>query len=147
MGSLTDIQEKLTQAGLKITHQRLVIYEALIKSMSHPTAEYIYEKIKKKNPSMSLGTVHKTLDKFVEVDLAKKVLSVDHLKRFDANLAHHNHIYLENSKEIIDYHDEELQDLILEYLKKKDLKNIKIKDVQLQINADKIDQKLSVSIK
>ncbi|MBK6263488.1 transcriptional repressor [Marivirga sp. S37H4] len=147
MVTLTDIKDKLTEANLKITHQRLVIYEALLKCMNHPTAEYIYDKIKEDNPSVSLGTVHKTLDKFVEVDLAKKVLSTDHLKRFDANISKHNHIYLENSKEIIDYHDEELQQIILDYLKKKKLNNIKIKDVQLQINADKIDKKLSVSIK
>lgn len=147
MVSLTDIKDKLTSVGLKVTQQRLVIYDALIKSLNHPTAENIYEDIKKDNPSVSLGTVHKTLNTFVDAQLINKVSSIDHLKRFDANLTKHNHIYLENTKEIIDYEDTELQQLIVDYLKNKKLTNIELKDVQLQINANKINKKLAVSIK
>ncbi len=147
MISLIDIKDKLTSAGLKVTQQRLVIYDALIKSLSHPTAENIYEEIKRDNPSVSLGTVHKTLDTFVDSQLIRKVSSTDHLKRFDANLNGHNHIYLENTKEIIDYEDEGLQQLIMDYLKKKSLVNIELKNVQLQINANKINKELAVTIK
>ncbi len=147
MISLIDIKDKLTSVGLKVTQQRLVIYDALIKSLSHPTAENIFEEIKNDNPSVSLGTVHKTLATFVQAHLIRKVSSVDHLKRFDANLNRHNHIYLENTKEIIDYEDEDLQELIVNYLKSKNLINIELTDVQLQINANKIDKKLAVSIK
>ena len=146
MKKLTDIKEKLLSANLKATHQRLVIYEALLKEMSHPTVEFLYEKVKKQNPTLSLGTVHKTLDVLVEAGLVKRVSSTDQIKRFDANLEKHNHIYLENSKEIIDYQDEELQKLVMEYLAKKQFKNIEIKDVQLQIKADKIDKKSAVEI-
>ncbi len=147
MISLIDIKDKLTSAGLKVTQQRLVIYDALIKSLSHPTAENIYEEIKSDNPSVSLGTVHKTLDTFVDSQLIRKVSSIDHLKRFDANLNRHNHIYLENTKEIIDYEDEGLQQLIMDYLKNKSLINIELKNVQLQINANKINKELAVTIK
>ncbi len=147
MISLIDIKEKLAAAGLKVTHQRLVIYDALIRNLSHPTAEIIYEEIKNDNPSVSLGTVHKTMETFVKAQLIRKVSSVDHLKRFDANLSKHNHIYLENTKEIIDYEDDDLQQLIINYLKSKKLINIELADVQLQINANKINTKLAVSIK
>jgi hypothetical protein len=37
--------------------------------------------------------------------------------------------------------------LIMEYLSKKQFKNIRIKDVQLQINADKLDEALAADIK
>lgn len=147
MSELINIKEKLTKSGLKVTHQRLIIYDYLIKAIHHPTAESIYEEIKDDNPSISLGTVHKTLDTFIEVGLVRKVSSTDNKKRFDANMEKHNHIYFENSKEIIDYHDDELQKIILNYLEKKELSNIEIKDIQLQINAKKIDERSSVSIK
>jgi Fur family peroxide stress response transcriptional regulator len=147
MKKLTDIKEKLLSANLKATHQRLVIYDALLQEMSHPTVEHLYDKVKSKNPTLSLGTVHKTLDVLVEAGLVKRVSSKDQTKRFDANLENHNHIYLENSKEIIDYPDAELQELIMEYLAKKQFKNIRIKDVQLQINADKLDEAVAVDIK
>jgi Fur family peroxide stress response transcriptional regulator len=147
MISLIEIKDKLAASGLKVTQQRLVIYDALIKSLSHPTAEEIYEEIKSENPALSVGTVYKTLQRFVQAQLIRKVSTVDHLKRFDANLAKHNHIYLENTKEIIDYEDEDLQQVIVNYLKSKNLINIELTDVQLQINAKKINKKLAVSIK
>lgn len=147
MKKLIDIKEKLLSANLKATHQRLVIYEALMQEMSHPTVEQLYDKVKKKNPTLSLGTVHKTLDVLVDAGLVKRVSSTDQIKRFDANLENHNHIYLENSKEIIDYPDEELQSLVMDYLTKKQFKNIKIKEVQLQIKADKLDKELAIDIK
>jgi Fur family peroxide stress response transcriptional regulator len=145
--SLTDIKEKLLSANLKATHQRLVIYEALLQEMTHPTVEYLFDKVKVNNPTISLGTVHKTLDTLVDAGLVKRVSSTDQTKRFDANLEKHNHIYLENSKEIVDYHDEELQQMVMDYLAKKNFKNIKIKEVQLQINADKLDADSAIEIK
>lgn len=145
--ALTDIKNKLIAADLKATHQRLVIYEALLAEMSHPTVELLYDKIKRKNPSLSLGTVHKTLDTLVTAGLVKRVSSTDKIKRFDANLEKHNHIYLENTQEIMDYHDEDLQELVINYLAKKEFKNIKIKEVQLQINAEKVDPDSAVEIK
>lgn len=42
------IRELLKQKGLKITPQRVAIYEAVLKLRNHPTAEKITEHIKKK---------------------------------------------------------------------------------------------------
>jgi Fur family peroxide stress response transcriptional regulator len=147
MSTLSDVREKLVDANLKATHQRIVIYDAVLQMMDHPTAERVFDHVKPSNPSISIGTVYKTLDTLVEAGLVHKVSSTDHSMRYDSNIAHHNHIYLEDTKEIVDYHDEELQSMVLEYLKRKKLKNIEIKDVQLQINARKVDKDSSISIK
>jgi Fur family transcriptional regulator, peroxide stress response regulator len=145
--SYKSLKAKLGEFSLKATQQRIVIYEALLRLENHPAAEAIYEAIKPNNPSVSLGTVYKTLDTFVTVGLAVKVMSEEGFMRYDANMGYHNHIYCTNTKELLDYEDEELNTLIEEFFKKKNIQNLKIKDVRLQINGEKIDLEKNVTIK
>jgi Fur family transcriptional regulator, peroxide stress response regulator len=140
------LKAKLTDFNLKATHQRIVIYEALLK-LNHPSAESIFEQIKVNSPSISLGTIYKTLDTMVSSGLAVKVSSEDGNMRYDANMGSHNHIYCVNTNEIMDYEDEELNLLIEEFFRKKNIENLKIKDIRLQINGEKIDLLKEVSIK
>lgn len=141
-----DLKKRLIDFGLKATQQRIVIYEALALSKSHPTAEIIFEKIRPSNPSISLATVYKTLDSFVGVHLAEKVLSDNGTFRYDANTGFHNHIYCTNTKEIVDYEDKDLTILIEAFFKKKNIVNLKIKDIRLQINGEKIDPEKDIFI-
>jgi Fur family peroxide stress response transcriptional regulator len=144
--SYTSLKAKLAEFKLKATHQRIVIYEALLK-LNHPSAESIFDQIKIVAPSISLGTIYKTLDTMVISGLAVKVSSEDGNMRYDANMGSHNHIYCFNTKEIMDYEDEELNQLIEEFFRKKHIENLKIKDIRLQINGEKIDLNKEVSIK
>lgn len=140
------IKDKLARAGLKITQQRIVIYHALVEITNHPSAEKIYEKVQFDNPSISLGTVYKTLDTFVLAGLVSKVLTDEGNMRYDANLDYHNHIYCTNTKEIIDYYNEDLNKLLENFFREKQVKNMQIKDIRLQINAEKIDPDKDVEI-
>ncbi len=133
------LKEKISQAGLKSTQQRIVIYDAVLKMKLHPTAEKIFEKVQKDNPSISLGTVYKTLEALIAAGLVSKVHTDEGNMRYDANLDYHNHIYCTNTKEIFDYYNEELNMLLENFFKEKTLKNLDIKDIRLQINAVKID--------
>lgn len=134
-----DLKNRILQFGLKVTQQRIVIYEALKGMKDHPTAETIYEYLRPSNPSMSLATVYKTLDTFVHVGLIEKVSSGEGIYRYEANISSHNHIYCTNTKEIVDYEDAELNKLIEDYFLSKEIFNLKIKDIRLQINGEKID--------
>ncbi len=140
------IKAKIIHAGLKATQQRIVLYDALLKVENHPTVEQLFETVKPDNPSISLGTVYKTLDKLIEVGLVEKVMSREGQMRYDANLANHNHIYCTNTGEIIDYYDEELNDLIKSFFSQKKLQNVRIQDIRLQINAEKVNPNEDVSI-
>ena len=140
-------KERLMEAGLKATHQRLVILDALQDSRQHPTAEQVYATIKPGNPTISLATVYKTLETFVENDLIHKVSTREGQMRYDPVLDNHGHIFCANTHEIVDYYDEELEDLITEFFKKKKVSNLKIKNITLQINGEKLDPDKEVSIK
>lgn len=140
MITLNDIQKKLADTGLKSTPQRLIIYDTLFGMDNHPTPEMVYELVKEKNPGISLGTVYKTLETFVSVGLAEKVMTGEGFLRFDAKTENHNHIYLTDSKEIIDFEDEGLNNLLKEYFSKNSIKNLNIKDIRIQVMGEKIDK-------
>lgn len=148
--SITDfhiIREKLNEYNVKATQQRIVIYASLISSKEHPTTDSIFEKIKENNPSISLATVYKTLETFVEKGLVKKVMTDDGYMRYDGMTEPHHHIYCTDTHEIVDYDDDELLVLIKSYLAKKDIKNLSIENICVQINGKKIDQNKPISIK
>ena len=42
-----ELREELKQKGLRVTPQRVVIYEAVVNLKNHPTAENIIDYIKK----------------------------------------------------------------------------------------------------
>ena len=136
----------LASKGLKITHQRIVVYQAVLHSKDHPTAEQIYESIKSNNPSISLATVYKTLETFAENHLINKVSSPQGKMRYDARIDNHNHIYISNTNEIVDYEDDELRDILLNYLNNKIFSNLNITDFKLQIKGEKINPKKGISI-
>ena len=144
--SHSEIKEKIIHAGLKATHQRIVIYAALMQMCDHPTAEKIFENIAAANPSISMGTLYKTLDHLVAVNLIAKVKSDEGSYRYDANVDNHNHIYCTNTNEILDYEDHELDVILEEYFKNKKIKNLKITDIRLQINGERLDLKKAISI-
>ena len=67
--------------------------------------------------------------------------------KYDGNTDEHNHLYCSNTLEIIDYVDEELNQMIRDYLSKKQFTNFEINDFELQIKGEKISPGKDVSIK
>ncbi len=128
-----DIKKKITDSGLKVTHQRIAVYEALANSKEHPTAEMLTEHVNEKYPYISTATVYKTLDTFVQKGLIFKVKTDSDKMRYDASTEQHHHIYCKDTGEIKDYHDEELNRLLKEHFRKKNIENFEIEDIKLQI--------------
>lgn len=141
-----EITAALAGKKLKITHQRIVVYQAMVLAKNHPTAEQIFDSIKTKNPSITLATVYKTLETFAENHLINKVSSPRGAMRYDARIDNHNHIYVSNTNEIIDFEDEQLKDILLSYLNKKEFNNLNITDFKLQVKGEKINPKKGISI-
>ncbi len=85
--------EVLRSHGLQVTHQRLAVYQELYNTIDeHPDAEMIYREVRKRFPMISLGTVYKTLERFAEVGLVRKVSPTTEVARYDADLSSHHHL-------------------------------------------------------
>lgn len=78
---------------LRMTHQREVILQELKKCKTHPSADELYERVKKKLPRISLATVYRNLEILSETGAINKIEISGRQKRFDWELDKHNHIY------------------------------------------------------
>lgn len=136
----------LAEKGLKATSQRMLMLEVLLTSKQHPSADNIFECVKNNIPGLSLGTVYKTLETFVEHGLVHQVLTNEGFMRYDGNTHKHNHIYCVNTNEILDYKDDELETLLFQFFKEKNIQNLSIQDIKVQINAVKIDPNKNITI-
>lgn len=95
----------LRDHGLQVTYQRLAIYQALCHTLEHPSAEDIYQQVRKRFPMISLGTVYKTLERFYDVGLVQKVSPVTEIARYDADITHHHHLVCVKCQSIQDVLD------------------------------------------
>ena len=75
-----------------MTRQRRVILEELRKVNTHPSADEIYEIVRKRLPRISLGTVYRNLEILSDSGDIQKLETGCSLKRFDGNLSEHCHI-------------------------------------------------------
>lgn len=76
----------------RMTHQRRVILEEVLKSHNHPTADEIYEKVRVRMPKVSMGTVYRNLDILAASGFIKRLSSNRPQMRFDGNTSEHYHL-------------------------------------------------------
>lgn len=133
--SIEEIRNKLSEKGLKITPQRLAILDAIYKLGDHPTADNIIEYIRQSNPNIASGTVYKVLDILIEKKLLKKVTTDKDVMRYDGIMENHHHLYCSECDVIEDYKDEKLDELLIEYFKKKKFTGFKLEDIVVQIRG------------
>jgi Fur family peroxide stress response transcriptional regulator len=105
-----NVAEEFRKHGLKLTHQRLAVYETLLKSDEHPSAEEIYQSIKRDYPMLSRNTIYTTLETLKGLGLITEV-SVWHKARYDANTDSHHHVVCMKCKKIDDVHDHNLDEI------------------------------------
>jgi Fur family peroxide stress response transcriptional regulator len=108
---LAAFRRRCAALGLALTPQRLAIYEALAGDDSHPSAADVYNRIKPALPSLSLGTVYRTLELFERQGLVARVHVAGDEARFDAHLDDHQHLVCVRCRRVIDFQDPRLQRL------------------------------------
>ena len=135
-GMVNEIKSKLIEKGLKVTHQRLSILEAIYELNNHPTADQIIEHIRPSNPALATGTVYKVLDTLVENGLVARVKSDKDIMRYDADVdSQHHHVYCNDCDVIMDYESEDLDNMLKEFFSKNGIENFEIEGIKLQING------------
>jgi len=84
--------ERCRSTGLKVTHQRVAIFNYLAGTESHPSPDEVYETIRVRLPSISLATVYKVLDQFHRQGFLRRVSTEGQVARYDARMEHHHHL-------------------------------------------------------
>jgi Fur family peroxide stress response transcriptional regulator len=101
----------LREAGLPVTSQRRMVYEAMLEREDHPTAEQIYEVVRRKLPQISRMTVHRILHTFVALGLVDKTCHPGSAARFDPKTHPHHHLVCLECGAIMDVEDPRLDQM------------------------------------
>ncbi len=89
---------------LKNSKQREAVLEYLKGRTDHPTAEQIYDAVKKDFPRISLGTVYRNLSVLSEQHLIQKIVCENgDSYRFDYNMMPHSHFSCTKCGKILDF--------------------------------------------
>ena len=78
-------------ATLKYSRQRESIKEFLMTRKDHPTADVVYENMKKIYPNISLGTVYRNLSLLSEIGEIQKLSNFGGADHFDGCVTPHCH--------------------------------------------------------
>ena len=77
---------------VRMTHQREIILEELKQLKTHPTADELYDIVRKRLPKISLATVYRNLDVLADLGMIQRIEISGRQKRFDGNPEPHHHI-------------------------------------------------------
>lgn len=87
---------------MRCTRQRVAIYERLLSTNSHPTAEELFEQVRGECDGLSLATVYNTLEALCDAGLCRKLTFNCGCARYDAETHPHLHLLNDDTGEIHD---------------------------------------------
>lgn len=76
--------------AFRMTRQRRIILDEVRAVKSHPTADEIYEQVRRRIPRISMGTVYRNLEFLADSGIIRRM--VGNPMRFDGNTSPHYHV-------------------------------------------------------
>jgi len=87
-----------------MTPQRLAVLEALRSVSCHPTADELFDSVRRRLPRVSLATVYRNLELLARMGLATAISVPGMPRRFDGDTREHLHVRCERCGRIADAH-------------------------------------------
>ncbi len=107
-----DIESLCATKGLRITDQRRVIARILGEADDHPDVETLHTRAAAIDPRISIATVYRTVRLFEEAGILERHEFGDGRSRYEAaSDAHHDHLIDVETGNVIEFVDEELEEL------------------------------------
>lgn len=117
------------EKGLKVTSQRLAVCNFILSRKDHPTAEQIYQELRRQYPTISLGTIYKTLSLLKELGLVQELGFKEGSVRYDPDMEPHINMVCSKCGKIYDYKAENV----------KKMWNLIISDLGIKPKGQRID--------
>jgi|TARA_B100001971_G_scaffold25658_1_gene20111 Fur family ferric uptake transcriptional regulator len=106
------LEQKCIAKGVKLTDQRKTIAKAMSNSNDHPDVDELYKRVSKIDTKISIATVYRTVKLFEEVGIiAKHDFKGGKARYEELNESHHDHLINIKTGEIIEFVDEEIENL------------------------------------
>jgi Fe2+ or Zn2+ uptake regulation protein len=110
---MSDSRRKAAKkAPYRRSRQRDRILELLRSTESHPTANWLYARMRKEFPDLSMGTVYRNIGILVEQGLINRIAFGSTFDRLDARTTRHYHFICEECRDIYDLEPPRRADLV-----------------------------------
>jgi len=87
----------------RYSRQRERLLAILRSTETHPTAAWLYDRLKKEFPSLSLGTVYRNLAILIAQGLVRKIDAGSTFDRYEAKTTPHYHLICRTCGKIVDF--------------------------------------------
>ncbi len=106
------IEQKCIKKGVKLTDQRKIIAKVMSESDDHPNVDELYKRVTQIDAKISIATVYRTVKLFEESGILTKHDFKGGKARYEElSEHHHDHLIDIKSGEIIEFVDEEIEEL------------------------------------
>lgn len=97
-----ELNERLATSGLRFTAQRQHVYDVLLNTRDHPTAEEVFMRAKQTISDISVATVYNCLDALVKCNLVRQVNVDRGATRYCPNMKDHFHFCCDECGKVFD---------------------------------------------
>jgi len=97
-----ELNNRLVTSGFRFTPQREHVYQVLLDTRDHPTAEEVFLRAKGDRSDISLATVYNCLDALVKCRLVRQVNFERGATRYCPNMQEHSHFYCQECGQVFD---------------------------------------------
>ncbi len=130
------IEQKCAAKGVKLTDQRRIIAKVMSESQDHPDVNELYLRVSKFDSKISIATVYRTVKLFEEAGIITKHDFKGGKARYEeVSEGHHDHLIDVKTGEIIEFVDEEIENLQNKIAEKH---GYKLVDHRLELYGSKI---------
>ena len=106
------IEEKCLKAGVRLTDQRKLIAKVMSESEDHPDVDELHRRVSKLDSKTSIATVYRTVKLFEETGIVSKHDFKGTKARYEqVPSEHHDHLIDVNTGEIIEFVNEDIENL------------------------------------
>ena len=106
------IEKKCIAKGVKLTEQRKIIAKVKSESTDHPDVDELYKRVSQIDSKISIATVYRTVKLFEESGiLAKHDFKGGKARYEELSESHHDHLIDVKTGDIIEFVDEEIEEL------------------------------------
>ena len=111
-GLQSRLEKLCIERGMKMTEQRRVIARVISDADDHPDVEELFRRSSAADENISIATVYRTVRLFEEAGLLDRHDFGDGRSRYEeASDDHHDHLIDVQSGKVIEFHDEEVEEL------------------------------------
>lgn len=130
---MDELKQILRSKQIQVTQQRLEVLRVLHELNTHVTVDDVVSALKKKDITLTLASVYNILGTFEKKGLVMKIGAAGEPIIFDINTSPHFHICNSETREVRDYIDDDLMQIISGYLQEHPVNGLSIERIDLNL--------------